>query len=93
LGDLQVPLESLQLCLHRRGAASSGCAGSEDTDRGKRLPCLPPEDDPTPIRRRRVDCPSSDVSPVGHLRGSITKAEGGCRGERGAKRSLAAIWN
>jgi hypothetical protein len=70
---------------------SGGCVGSTDTIRGKRLLRPPSEDDPTPVRRRCVDRPSLNASSVGHLPGSITKAEGGRRGERGAKRSLAAI--
>jgi hypothetical protein len=37
--------------------------------------------------------PSLDASPVGHLLGSIMKAEGGCHDERGAKRSQAAMKN
>jgi hypothetical protein len=84
----RIPSSSASVSAAAAGATSDGCAGSEDTAGAKGHPRSPPEGDPTLIRRRHVDRLSPNVSPTGRLPESITKANEGYRGERGAKGSL-----
>jgi hypothetical protein len=74
------------------GVASDGCTGFENMTRGERLPRPPPGDDPTLDGWRCIGRPSPDTSLAGRLPVSIMKV-GGRRGEKGARGSLAIVWN